>query len=548
MHARLTRLETSAPVPLLLAALGAAIVSCQLLLQPPTNHYGLQHIPPSRNFFREWRQKNRQQVFAIRYPNMTTSAAAALIIAALLLFHSSSTWVISYQHTSCHRTARRTQFQFANCYTYDLNPDLYISDASFVMAHNAATGYIHGNDRKFNTNAKTSTNVWNKNDITLQLLSLYGKTQVGTAYQQLNDGARALDLRPKLYTNGTVGFHHGSLIDVPLTSLTLGRLLQDVKRWCYDNPTELVLLFHSELVHESGIDGLSSLVKYSANMDENNDDDGNNQEDEYYYSGIAKLKSVYREFGVPYQPCTTIAGLTVGQVMEMANLSTQTSSSSDPTARGYLLAMDRHDMYASFCGKSNWVESQQITCHSRYYDTNNQNTFLHCTDNKASSGMSKLTALQSYTMSSANNDASDNYYTLGPPADMYYYPFYQIQGLWQVDTESAQIGLMSASNLLEDNSRSNINAQLVSLVYAGNYDHISLFTMDNVALNGNAMFSVLRNACAQQSLISTRRITMTNDDDVDALPCGRDLPMPKMIFPHNLPLVYISCYLYCHPC
>jgi hypothetical protein len=116
-----------------------------------------------------------------------------------------------------------------------LNPNVYISDAPFVMAHNAATGYIHSNDKKFNTNGKTSTtNIWNKNDIALQLLSLYGKTQVGSAYQQLNDGARALDIRPKIYTNGTVGFHHGSLIDIPLTSLTLGRLLQDVKRWCYD--------------------------------------------------------------------------------------------------------------------------------------------------------------------------------------------------------------------------------------------------------------------------------------------------------------------------
>lgn len=471
----------------------------------------------------------------------TKSSAAPLILAALLLLlHSSSTWVISYQHTSCHPTTRRSQFQFPNCYTYDLNPNLYIRDAAFVMAHNAATGYIHSNDRKFNTNGKTSTNIWNKDDITLQLLSLYGKTQVGSAYQQLNDGARALDLRPKIYTNGTIGFHHGSLIDIPLTSLTLGRLLQDVKQWCSDNPMELVLLFHSELVHESGIDGLSSLVKYSANINENNDDGySNNDEDEYYYSGIAKLKSVYEEFGVPYQPCTTIAGLTVGQVMEMANLSTQTPSTSGDAARGYLLVMDRHDMYASFCGKSNWVESQLITCHSRYYDTNNQNTFLHCTDNKASSGMSKLTALQSYTISSANNDASDNYNTLGPPANIYYYPFYQIQGLWQVDTESAQIGLMSASNLLEDNSRSNINAQLVSMVYAGNYNHISLFTMDNVALNGNAMFSVLRNACTQQSLVSSRRRrTITNDVDADALPCGRDLPMPTMIFPHTLPLAY----------
>jgi hypothetical protein len=424
-----------------------------------------------------------------------------------------------------------------------LNPNVYISDAPFVMAHNSATGYIHSNGRKFNTNGKMSTtNIWNKNDIALQLLSLYGKTQVGSAYQQLNDGARALDIRPKIYTNGTVGFHHGSLIDIPLTSLTLGRLLQDVKRWCYDNPTELVLLFHSELVHESGIDGLSSLVEYSANINENNDDDySNNDEDEYYYSGIAKLKSVYEEFGVPYQPCTTIAGLTVGQVMEMANLSTKPSSM-DPTARGYLIALDRHDMYASFCGKSNWVESQLITCHSRYYDTNNHNTFLHCTDNKASSGISKLAALQSYTMSSANNDASDNYNTLGPPANIYYYPFYQIQGLWQVDAESAQIGLMSASNLLEDNSRYNINAQLVSMVYAGNYNHISLFTLDNVALNGNAMFSVLRNACAQQSLISSRRrqrrMTIDDDVDADALPCGSDLPMPTLIFPHTLPLAY----------
>ena len=121
--------------------------------------------------------------------------------------------------------------------------------------------------------------------------------------------------------------------------------------------------------------------------------------------------------------------------------------------------------------------------------------------------------------------------------------------VYEVDTESAQIGLMSASNLLEDNSRSNINAQLVSLVYAGNYDHISLFTMDNVAMNGNAMFSVLRNACAQQSLISTGRRTTTNDyDDTVSLPCGRDLPMPTMIFSHTLPLVYILYYLYCHPC
>ena len=110
--------------------------------------------------------------------------------------------------------------------------------------------------------------------ITTKLLYLYGKTQVGTAYEQLNDVARALDLRPKIYSNGTVGFHHGLLIDVPLNSITLGGLLSDTKHWCNNNPKELVLIFHSELVHEAGYNVLSSQVYLETNAD--NDDANNN--------------------------------------------------------------------------------------------------------------------------------------------------------------------------------------------------------------------------------------------------------------------------------
>jgi len=437
------------------------------------------------------------------------------------------------------------------------------------------------------------------NTITTKLLSLYGKTQVGTVYEQLNDGARALDLRPKIYTNGTVGFHHGALIDIPLTSITLGGLLKDAKQWCNDNPKELVIIFHSELVHEAGYNGLSSQVYLEVEVDDDgyvaNDDDGGNNDDalnddvyagyddlyddaniddannyaaddenandeynddaagaadddvdgeqvqkytyEYYYSGIAKMKEIYEENGVPYFPCEKLAGLTVGEAMEMADLSLT-------GGKGYLIAVDRHDMYASFCGKANWAQDQLVSCHSRYYrgqqqqgedndrdegnnNAQNQVSYTHCTDTTGT-GVGKMASLQAYVSASTNNEASDDPNSLGPPADEYYYPFNQIQGFWQVDATSVQIGIMHASNLLDDNKRSRVNEEMVRMAYRGKFNAISVFALDNVALNGNAMFSVLRNACGQ---------SVIKDDGNDPA-CGMDLVMPNMQVSHKLPLVW----------
>ena len=257
------------------------------------------------------------------------------------------------------------------------------------MSHDSATGYLtntkgsnfddaeyqeeianlsgnndyynnQNNNNQNNNNGNGRNSRWNT--ITTALLSLYGKTQVGTVYDQLNNGARALDLRPKIYNNGTIGFHHGSLIDIPLNSITLGGLLKDAKKWCKDNPKELVLIFHSEMVHEAGYNGLSSQV-YMETDDVNDDggggDDanadgndanvygdnaygyGDDQQQptyEYIYSGIAALKAVYEASGVPYYSCDKLSGLTVSQAMTMADLS-------NFGGKGYLLAVDRHDMY-----------------------------------------------------------------------------------------------------------------------------------------------------------------------------------------------------------
>lgn len=151
-----------------------------------------------------------------------------------------------------------------------------------------------------------------------------------------------------------------------------------------------------------------------------------------------------------------------------------------------------------------------------------------CT-NRKNTGQSKLSKLQEYVLASANNDATDNADELGPPADESYYPFNQIQGFWQVDSESATIGIThAASTLLDDNRRSNVNAEMVALAYDQKFTNINLFSMDNVALNGNAMFSVLRNGCGQ---------SVIKDDD-DYFACGKNLVMPHMNVSQRLPLFW----------
>jgi hypothetical protein len=137
-----------------------------------------------------------------------------------------------------------------------------------------------------------------------------------------------------------------------------------------------------------------------------------------------------------------------------------------------------------------------------YYDSLSRKlstTFLQCT-NKKGSGQTKPTSLSTYVKASANNDPTDNYYELGPPYDTYTYPFNQIQGFWQVDTSSVQVGLLHSLTLLQDNQQSQVNVEMVKMAYHGEFNSIGLFSMDNVALNGNAMFSVLRSACGQSVL------------------------------------------------
>ncbi len=196
-------------------------------------------------------------------------------------------YVLSYERKPCTRSIR-PQFQWEDirCYIPPLKPSLLLSSASFLMSHDAATGYIN--------RASLSGG---------GIIASYGKNQVGTAYEQLQNGARALDLRPKYLTNGTVIFHHG-MVNIPVT---LNQLLSDVIQWCNENDDELVLLLSSELGYESYID------EYSDDL-----------------VAIEAIQSIYSEMGVAYFHCNDVYGLTVEETMQIAELS----------SGGYLLALD----------------------------------------------------------------------------------------------------------------------------------------------------------------------------------------------------------------
>lgn len=75
--------------------------------------------------------------------------------------------------------------------------------------------------------------------------------QNNSFYEQLNNGARALDLRIMQYDNGNFVFHHGGI----RSSETLRGLLKAVNAFLADNPGEFIVLdFHEMTTSNSAFD------------------------------------------------------------------------------------------------------------------------------------------------------------------------------------------------------------------------------------------------------------------------------------------------------
>ena len=427
------------------------------------------------------------KIISTRYPRIRASWSLSL---SLLIVLSNNFHCHAYHHPRCTRKVS-PQFQFEDCYLPPMDTSLLLSQASFVMSHDAATGYV----KRGSLSASGLT--WQ-----------YCKNQRGSVYRQLDDGARALDFRPKLLFNGTVIFQHGD-INIPVT---LEQVLDDAVRWSADNAEakELVLLLPSNFAYQTSQTGYT--------------------DDDYYESDndpliVSTMSSIYKKYDVPYVHCSDVYGMTIAEILDLAAL---------PTG-GYMIAMDGQDYYGTPCAKPNWVEDQLVTCYSVYQNT----TLLSC----ARQNPYKLADLELYMLASANDGATDDSTVLGPPADLSKYPLNQIQGLWQVTTASALTGMTRLSSILDDNTKSNVNFEIVSWIHGvggdgsnnneneddGNnnspwtFNAISVLAIDNVALNGNAILSVLRTACGQSTIEGE---------------CGAALAKPRMEYLHISKLAY----------
>ena len=386
----------------------------------------------------------------------------------LLLVHIKAS---AYHRNPCSRQAA-AQFSFDDCFLPALNPNLALAEASFVFSHDAATGYI-------------KPNTLTPDGLTYS----YTKTQKGTFYQQLQDGARALDLRPKLLYNGTVVFHHGK---ITVQSVSFAEALSHVIQWCQENPTEIVFL----------LTGHYSFGRAPSSNANDKDDDVFDDDNALYDSSdrnaamVQALQEIYSESGVLYVSCEDVYGWSIETVLEQASL----------PSGGVLLALDGQNTYPGrSCAKSNYIESEIVTC------------WTNGTSCKTSD--QQYQRLENYILQSANNPATDDSSQLGPPNNLYRYPLNQIQALWQVSVQSAAIGLAHFSTILADDHDSRLHKKLVSLIHEERMPvSISLFTIDNVALHGNAITSVLRNRCGQSI--------------VTDVPCGPDLPPPRLDYFH----------------
>ena len=387
--------------------------------------------------------------------------------------------VQAYHRNPCPRHVA-SDFSFPNCYLPDQDDELLLSGASFVLSHDAATGFIKPGFSRAG------------------ISSVYSKTQEGILYEQLDSGARALDL---ILANGTTIFHHGAIrIHVAFESA-----IEEVVRWAKDNPTELVLLLTSHFSYENSF-------QY--------DDDPD--------AMITALESIYTSFGISYLTCGDIYGWTIGDAKEGAALS--------GGAHGYLLAVDGRDFSGTGCAKENYVEcrffqpgfltSREEKRTNVYVRFDQSHRSLACLylkaqlvtcwghNNKTSCKNSReqWERLKIYTLASANNEPTDDNSRLGPPYSLDVYPFNEIQALWQVDGHAVAMGISHFSSIIKDNHASNVNADMVDLIYNGVFNQISLLAVDNVALHGNALLSVLRNTCGQ---------SISED-------CGTDVPPPPM--------------------
>jgi len=177
-----------------------------------------------------------------------------------------------------------------------LNYSTPLLETSFVFAHNAATGYM--------TTPPIS-------DIGQYLTKAFAKNQEGSFYDQLNDGAKALDLRVQYSEEKGLQFKHGKVV---VEEIEWSDGINDIIRFHEENEDEPVILVYSHLRGEGALEA---------------------------------IQESFTSFNISMVECADLVGVTIGEALELAGSS--------------LFALND-------CAKSNWFEGELVYCYSPDYE------------------------------------------------------------------------------------------------------------------------------------------------------------------------------------
>jgi len=282
----------------------------------------------------------------------------------------------------------------------------------------------------------------------------WAKTQASGGFKGMLDcGARAFDVRPQL-SSESLHFHHG-LVAIPKD---MKAAIEEVIAWsARNNGTDEDLV----VLAMTSCDG----------------------------SGCWNaVRSVFDRLGVIYiDDCKKMAGLTVAHAAAMAR------------AKGGPPVLAHFD-----CWESHYEPA--VTC-SGYGDGSSplraMNDSLRLETRVNASYHSSQGFYTCYSDSSTKSfpvnrmlEYINNTTRIGPNTTTGY--MYTVQTLWEEDAASIAIGELHASDLLEDEVRSGLNAMLTSRLSQGLWDvsRINMVECNNVCDGGTELLAALRKAAA----------------------------------------------------
>jgi len=284
--------------------------------------------------------------------------------------------------------------------------DIKFKDYGFVMAHDAATGMLEPH---------------------YSAVYKYAQTQRGNLSEQLNCGARALDLRVMLI-DGKLEFYHGQVkIDYGLQ-----RGLNDITEWLKKNPHELVVL------------------------------------DWWCHGGCwDSLKDELLDLNLPplIEDCDALKNRSIHEIRDIASLE----------QGGYLLSL-------AGCIEENY--NSKIECWGV-----EELQVYGCTDNTKDDY--PLLQFWGYIET-----------TMAAHGDLW-----MVQAHWQTSLESAALGELHKSSILEDEKKSGINNRFTEAIRDGHVkaSELNFVEVDYVCDGGLELLQVL-DVSNQQKFLRAHRV------------------------------------------